>query len=118
MSGLSRSQRARGVNDQLVEAYEAENNFARDRNLKRTIGNYWPYATTLYDYIYRAMPLNSPGSLTNNEVYSLVAYLLYLNNIIKVDKVIDAGNLTAIEMPARQLFYWSEEALRAGRPWK
>src|SRR2546430_4319705 len=47
--------------------------------LFRSIGNYWPYATTLYDYIHRAMPLAAPGSLTPDEVYSLVAYLLWRN---------------------------------------
>jgi S-disulfanyl-L-cysteine oxidoreductase SoxD len=105
-----------GVNDQLVAPYDPANNFARDEKLKRTIGNYWPYATTLYDYINRAMPLTAPGSLESDEVYSLVAYLLYLNNIIKQDAVINDGNLAAIEMPARQLFYWSEEGIRANKP--
>jgi S-disulfanyl-L-cysteine oxidoreductase SoxD len=105
-----------GVNDRLVGPYDPANNFARDEKLKRTIGNYWPYATTLYDYINRAMPLTAPGSLESDEVYSLVAYFLYLNNIIKEDTVINDGNLASIEMPARQLFYWSKEGLRAGKP--
>jgi cytochrome c len=101
-----------GVNDQLVEAFNPANNFSKDKNLKRTIGNFWPYATTLYDYINRAMPLTAPGSLTSDEVYSLVAYLLYLNKIIDADTVVDGGMLSQIEMPAKRLFYWSDEALQ------
>lgn len=68
------------------------------------IGNYWPYATTLYDYINRAMPYNAPGSLTSAEVYDLTAFLLYRNRLIDSTLVIDASNLSAIEMPARKLF--------------
>jgi cytochrome c len=50
--------------------------FGKRPGLTRTIGNYWPYATTVFDYVRRAMPLNAPGSLTNDEVYALTAYLL------------------------------------------
>ena len=70
----------------------------------RTIGNYWPYATTLYDYILRSMPMNAPGSLTNDEVYSISAYLLYLNRIISEDTQLNAENLKNIVMPARDKF--------------
>lgn len=70
----------------------------------KTIGNYWPYATTVYDYIHRAMPSNAPGSLTPDEVYSLTAYLLYANEIIDADKIIDAKTLPEIKMPAHDLF--------------
>ena len=101
---------ANGINDQLVDHYYPDNDFAGDTSLPRTIGNYWPYATTLYDYINRSMPTITPGTLTSNEVYSLVAYLLYLNGIVGEDSVIDAATLPLIEMPARHLFYWSEEA--------
>jgi hypothetical protein len=99
-----------GVNDQLVDKYSPDNNFANDSSLRRTIGNYWPYATTLYDYINRAMPMNAPGSLDADEVYSLSAYLLYMNEIVEKDITLDATSLPLIEMPANQLFYWSEEA--------
>lgn len=105
-----------GINDQLVARFDPDINFSKDPALKRTIGNYWPYATTLYDYISRAMPQATPGSLSANEVYSLVAYLLFLNNIVKEDVILDAGKLAAIKMPARHLFYWSEEARSAARP--
>ena len=65
----------------------------------KTIGSYWPYATTLYDYIRRAMPFNAPQSLTNDEVYAVVAWLLYQNNIISTGTVLDAETLPAVHMP-------------------
>lgn len=70
----------------------------------KTIGNYWPYATTVYDYIHRAMPLTAPGSLTSDEVYSLVAYLLAENGIVRRDAVIDSYSLPRVRMPARDHF--------------
>lgn len=70
----------------------------------KTIGSYWPYATTLYDYIRRAMPFNAPQSLTNDEVYAVVAWLLYQNNIISTGTVLDAGTLPAVHMPNRNGF--------------
>lgn len=78
--------------------------FASDLRALKTIGNYWPYATTLYDYLHRAMPFNAPGSLTPGETYSLVAYLLAENGIIPAATVIDARSLAAIRMPARSHF--------------
>jgi mono/diheme cytochrome c family protein len=70
----------------------------------KTIGNYWPYATTLFDYMRRAMPYNLPGSLSNDEVYSLTAYLLNANKFIKDVVVLDAKNLHKVVMPAKKLF--------------
>lgn len=64
-----------------------------------TVGNYWPYATTIYDYIKRAMPFNAPGSLTPDEVYSLVAYLLNANGVIPADAVMNAQTLPEVVMP-------------------
>jgi cytochrome c len=80
--------------------------FGRDPRLlsQRTIGNYWPYATTLYDYINRAMPVTAPGSLRPDEIYALVAYLLYLNEIVPEGAVMDAQTLPAVVMPARDRF--------------
>lgn len=78
--------------------------FGQDLRHVKTVGNYWPYATTLYDYINRAMPLNAPGSLRPGEVYSLTAYLLAENEIIPKDAVIDAKTLPAVRMPARDRF--------------
>ncbi|WP_323142498.1 c-type cytochrome [Massilia phyllosphaerae] len=69
-----------------------------------TVGSYWPYATTLYDYIHRAMPLDSPQSLTPDEVYAVTAYTLHLNGILKADAVLDAASLAAIRMPNRDGF--------------
>ncbi len=65
----------------------------------RTIGSYWPYATTIFDYVRRAMPYTAPQSLTNDEVYALTAHLLHLNGIIDADFIVDAATLPAIEMP-------------------
>ncbi len=70
----------------------------------KTVGSFWPYATTLYDYIYRAMPLNAPQSLVPNEVYSVVAWLLHQNGIIPANMVIDAQTLPAVKMPNRDGF--------------
>jgi S-disulfanyl-L-cysteine oxidoreductase SoxD len=70
----------------------------------RTIGSYWPYATTVFDYIRRAMPLVAPQSLTNDETYALTAYLLHLNGIIEEDDVMNARTLPRVEMPNRDNF--------------
>jgi mono/diheme cytochrome c family protein len=70
----------------------------------RTIGGYWPYATTLYDYIRRAMPQLTPGILTAEQNYAVVAYLLHLNDIIAEDAVMNAETLPTVVMPARDRF--------------
>ena len=70
----------------------------------RTIGSYWPYATTLYDYIYRAMPFLAPASLGADEVYALCAFLLHANGIIGTDAVMDQRTLPAVQMPNRDGF--------------
>jgi mono/diheme cytochrome c family protein len=69
-----------------------------------TVGSYWPYATTLFDYIHRAMPFSAPKSLTADQVYAVSAYLLYLNGIIGADAVMDAKTLPAVQMPNRNGF--------------
>ena len=69
-----------------------------------SVGNYWPYATTLYDYIHRAMPTNAPGTLEPDQVYGLVAWILAENSIIAADAVMNATTLPAVEMPARDIF--------------
>jgi len=69
-----------------------------------TVGNYWPYATTLYDYINRAMPRPTPGTLSPDEVYGLVAWILSKNDIIGADTVVNAESLPGIVMPARNRF--------------
>ena len=75
-----------------------------DTSKARTIGNYWPFATTVFDYIKRAMPFNSPGSLTNEEVYGVTAFLLYQNKLIDSTKLLNAQSLPKVEMPAKKLF--------------
>jgi len=66
---------------------------------EQTIGSYWPYATTVFDVVRRSMPMTAPGTLTNNEVYAVTAYLLYLNNLIAKDVVMDASTLPKVKMP-------------------
>ncbi len=90
--------------------------FGRDPRLPRTIGNYWPYATTLYDYIHRAMPFTAPGSLTPEQTYGVVAYLLARNEIIPDTAVMDARTLPAIRMPARDRFVRDDR--RGGREFR
>lgn len=75
-----------------------------DTSRAKAIGNYWPYATTLFDYIRRAMPFNAPGSLSNDEVYHLTAYLLHANGLVAADIVMNAANLPKVVMPAKDLF--------------
>ena len=69
-----------------------------------TIGTYWPYATTLFDMIRRSMPMNVPGSLSDDKVYAVSAYLLYLNDIVAEDTTLNAENLADIKMPNRDGF--------------
>ena len=78
--------------------------FATDASLARTIGSYWPYATTLYDYTSRAMPFLQPGTLAPDETYALVAYLLFLNGLIAEETVMDQASLPKVRMPARDRF--------------
>jgi mono/diheme cytochrome c family protein len=70
----------------------------------RTVGGYWPYATTVYDFINRAMPRGQSGTLTANEVYALTAFILAKSNIIKEDDVLDAKTLPKVQMPNRNGF--------------
>ena len=71
---------------------------------QRTVGNYWPYATTLYDYTFRSMPFMQPGSLTPNETYALVAFILNMNGIVPESAVMDAASLPKVVMPAHKKF--------------
>ena len=69
-----------------------------------TVGSYWPYATTIFDYVRRAMPYATPGSLTNNEVYAVTAWLLYLNGVVKEEAVLNRDTLAKVRMPNRDGF--------------
>jgi len=88
-------------NDALVGG---RGTLAGDQPAIKTIGSYWPYATTIFDYVRRAMPLDAPKSLTNAKAYAIVAYLLCLNGIIGENDVIDAHTLPKILMPNREGF--------------
>jgi cytochrome c len=70
----------------------------------RTVGSYWPYATTLFDYIRRAMPQNAPQSLSNDELYAVSAYILNLNGLVAADATLEAKSLAVINMPNRDKF--------------
>jgi mono/diheme cytochrome c family protein len=70
----------------------------------KTVGSYWPYAPTLFDYIRRAMPLDHPGSLTDDQTYAVIAYILNLNDLLAQDGVLDAASLAAIRMTNRDGF--------------
>lgn len=98
-----------GPNDRLVDSEQWDLNPG-----SRAIGNYWPYATTLYDYIRKAMPQLTPGILSDDQVYAVIAYLLYLNEIVPEDAVMDAETLPAVVMPARDKFVVDDRAGGAG----
>src|SRR5260364_147536 len=70
----------------------------------KTIGSFWPYAPTVFDYVNRAMPFNAPQSLTPDQVYAVTAYLLFLNGIVSEDTTLDAASLAKVEMPNRNGF--------------
>jgi cytochrome c len=88
-------------NDRLVGGQEL---LAPGQAPVKTVGNYWPYATTVFDYVRRAMPLNEPRSLGDDEVYAVVAYILWLNGIIAENDKMDAKALPAVRMPNRDGF--------------
>ena len=71
---------------------------------RKTLGSFWPYATTVFDYIRRTMPYQQPHSLGNDEVYALTAYLLFLNGIVGQDEAMDAETLAEVRMPNRDNF--------------
>jgi mono/diheme cytochrome c family protein len=78
----------------------------------RTVGSYWPYAPTLFDYIRRAMPFNAPQSLDADQVYAVTAYVLFLNGLVPHDAVLDAKTLAAVRMPNRDGFRPVDPAAR------
>ena len=73
---------------------------------QKTVGSYWPYATTIFDYVRRAMPFQTPGSLSNDEIYAVTAYLLFVNDIIAEDAEMNAESLPNVKMPNRDNFVW------------
>ena len=94
-----------GPNDVLVGRLPGDAfPFAKDPRAPKTIGSYWPYATTVFDYIRRAMPPDAPNSLGDGDVYNLVAFLLVQNELIPADAVVDATTLPKVKMPAHDHF--------------
>ncbi len=76
-----------------------------DARPTKSVGSYWPYASTLWDYIHRAMPFPAPQSLEDDEVYAITAYVLYLNEIVEDDFVLTKDNFATIKMPNQDSFY-------------
>mgnify|MGYP000485748060 CR=1 FL=1 len=72
---------------------------------EKTVGSYWPYASTLWDYIHRAMPFTAPQSLSDDETYAITAYVLYLNDIVDEEFELSQANFTEIEMPNKDGFF-------------
>lgn len=89
-----------GIGDKLVGGFGT---LASAKPVK-TVGSFWPYATTLFDYIRRAMPMNAPQSLSNEEVYSVSAYILQMNGLLPDKATLDAASLKSIKMPNRDGF--------------
>ena len=88
-------------NDQLVGG---RGSLSGEQAPVKTVGSFWPYATTLFDYVRRAMPLNAPKSLSDDEVYAVSAYILQLNGIIGEADAMDAQTLPQVQMPNRDGF--------------
>lgn len=91
-----------GLNDRLVGGHGT---LLTDQPV-RTVGSFWPYATTLFDYVRRAMPYQTPGSLANDEVYAVTAYILFLNGVIAEDADINADTLPNVKMPNGDKVVW------------
>jgi mono/diheme cytochrome c family protein len=89
-----------GIGDRLVGG---QGTIATPKPVK-TVGSFWPYAPTLFDYIRRAMPQNAPQSLGNDDVYAVSAYILNMNGLLPADATLDAKTLSAIKMPNRNMF--------------
>ena len=102
------SEGANGINDRLVGG---QGTLASAAPVK-TIGSYWPYATTVFDYVRRAMPYPAPHSLSDAEAYAVTAYLLHLNGIIGADDVMDATSLPKVKMPNRGGFKSAKQPTR------
>jgi cytochrome c len=82
----------------------------------RTIGRFWPHATTVFDYIRRAMPANKPGSLTNDEVYAVTAWLLHADGLLDANASLDANSLPLVHMPNREGFVRGDASVSSRLP--
>jgi S-disulfanyl-L-cysteine oxidoreductase SoxD len=93
-----------GLGDRLIGGRGTLVNSDPAKAPVKTVESYWPYPTTLFDYIKRAMPLTAPDSLSDDEVYALCAYILSRANVIAADATMDAKSLAAVRMPNRDGF--------------
>ena len=93
-----------GMGDRLIGGRGTLPGNGPRKSTIKTVESYWPYATTLFDYIKRAMPFSAPGSLKDDEVYALVAYILSEGKVIKPTDVMDAKTLPKVAMPNRDGF--------------
>lgn len=91
-----------GINDRLSGGHGSMTS-ARPQ---KTVGSFWPYATTVFDYVRRSMPLTTPGVLSNDELYAVTAYVLYINEIVGENDEMNAQTLPKIKMPNRENFVW------------
>lgn len=92
------------IGDKLIGGRGTLVNNSPAKGPVKTVESYWPYATTLFDYVKRAMPFNAPGSLSDDEVYALAAYILGEANIVPKGQTLDAASLAAVQMPNRNGF--------------
>lgn len=99
---------------QLIGGPKGNVDFSSDAKIPRTIGNYWPYATTVYGYIRRAMPLTAPGSLSPDQIYAVTAFLLAREGIIPAGTRLDSATLVAVKMPERSHFVVDDRAGSTG----
>jgi S-disulfanyl-L-cysteine oxidoreductase SoxD len=93
-----------GIGDRLIGGRGSLGNADPTKGPVKTVESYWPYATTLFDYVKRSMPFNAPNSLTNDQVYAVVAYVLSEAKIVPTDAVLDAKTLATVKMPNRDGF--------------
>ncbi|MGI9205128.1 MAG: c-type cytochrome [Woeseiaceae bacterium] len=91
-----------GINDRLAGGHGS----LTTSTPVKTLGSFWPYATTVFDYVRRAMPYQTPGVLTNDELYAVTAYLLFVNDIVEEKAVMNAQTLPGVRMPNRDNFVW------------
>jgi len=101
-----------GIKDRLAGG---QGSLATENPIK-TVGSYWPYATTLFDYIHRAMPYHAPGSLSVDDTYAVAAYILNLNGILSSDGTLDRNTLPAIKMPNSEGFIPDPEFREVAKP--
>jgi cytochrome c len=93
-----------GIGDRLIGGRGSLVNNDPTKAPVKTVESYWPYATTIFDYVKRAMPFNAPGSLSNDDVYAVTAYILSEAKIVASGTVLDAKSLAEVKMPNRDGF--------------